>query len=130
MPLFQKIKHGSVSLRIEADNFEDFQLDSHYPGLKLTSIILGLASPRTQNHLQNSCIFCRVYWLVSKPVPTFPGRPRIVIGFDTSLSCGETIFPAPAHGLTFSRTPSYVLAPKLITSVLVVVLLLAFKILS
>ena len=58
--------------------------------MELTSII-----PRCFRHLQNACIFCRTRQiLVSKPVSIFSGRPLIVTGFDTPLSCGETIFPA------------------------------------
>ena len=49
------------------------------------------------------------------------GRPLIVIGFDTPLSCGETIFPAFTWEQHFLGTPFYVLAPKLATGVLVVI---------
>ena len=40
---------------------------------------------------------------MSKPVSMFTGRPLLVIGFDTSLSCRETIFPAITCGITFPR---------------------------
>ena len=66
-------------------------LQDSFPGMELTSIIPWCFPSSTKTH---ASFVGRGYLLVAEPVSMFSGCLLIVTGFDTSLSCRETIFPA------------------------------------